>query len=202
MKGFRWFHRLPSYFVGFSIHQNPYISNLVLSAESEDPCHFLSNICYIIYRIWVPDAQTGCIDSSEWCGARIVAPVWPVEPCFNKRYHVLSWGLAKTRRREIGSLNTNIALKFDRRIGSSAADVPFKISEWSDNFEYKSHGLEILRDLKIRRLIGYWNRARNAWPMPCLQAVQLFHIFRNMFQKHDISSWDIMPESWFGNDLV
>ena len=34
-----------------------------------------------------------------------------------------------------------------------------QISERSDNFEYKSRGFETLRDLTIRRLIGYWNGA-------------------------------------------
>ena len=45
----RWFHSLPPYFLlDFSIDQIPYIPHLVLSAESEDPWHFLSHICYTI----------------------------------------------------------------------------------------------------------------------------------------------------------
>ena len=38
--------QLASRFFGFSIHQNPYIPNLVLSAKNEDPCRVLSHICY------------------------------------------------------------------------------------------------------------------------------------------------------------
>ena len=34
-----------------------------------------------------------------------------------------------------------------------------QISERSDNSKYKSRGFETLRDLTIRRLIGYWNGA-------------------------------------------
>ena len=34
------------------------------------------------------------------------------------------------------------------------------ISERSDNSKYKSRGFETLRDLTIRRLIGYWNGAQ------------------------------------------
>ena len=36
-----------------------------------------------------------------------------------------------------------------------------QISERSDNSKYKSHGFETLRDLTIRRLIGYWNGAQS-----------------------------------------
>ena len=35
-----------------------------------------------------------------------------------------------------------------------------QMSERSDNFKYKSRGFETLRDLTIRRLIGYWNGAQ------------------------------------------
>ena len=47
---------LPIFF-SFSIHQRPYVPNLMLSAESEDPCHFLSHICYTIIGVPVPQPR-------------------------------------------------------------------------------------------------------------------------------------------------
>ena len=45
------------------------------------------------------------------------------------------------------------------------------------------------------------NGQQGAYPMTCLLAVQQFQIFRNMFRKPDISSWDTMPESWSSDNL-
>ena len=48
------------------------------------------------------------------------------------RLDILSWDLVKTQSREIGSLNYCMALKFDRHIGSNAADAPVKFqSDWT-----------------------------------------------------------------------
>ena len=48
------------------------------------------------------------------------------EPRLNIRKDVLSLDLVKSRSHEIGTLNCRIALKFDRHIGSNAAEVPVK----------------------------------------------------------------------------
>ena len=53
-------------------------------------------------------------------------------------------------------------MKCDRHIGSIAVALlsrRLSISERSDNSKYKSRGFETLRDLIIRRIITYWNRA-------------------------------------------
>ena len=47
-------------------------------------------------------------------------------PRLNIRKDVFSWDLVKSRSHEIGTLNCRIALKFDRHIGSTAAEVPVK----------------------------------------------------------------------------
>ena len=51
----------------------------------------------------------------------------------------------------------NIALKFDRYISSSAAEVPVKFQSSQSIFKYNSHSFESSRDLKIRCLFMYWN---------------------------------------------
>ena len=49
----------------------------------------------------------------------------------NTRKSVLSKYLVKSQSHEIGSSNHRIALKFDRRLGSSAAETPVKFqSDW------------------------------------------------------------------------
>ena len=47
-------------------------------------------------------------------------------PLFTKRLDVLLPNLAKSRSREIGCYNYRIALKFDRHLGSAAAEMPVK----------------------------------------------------------------------------
>ena len=47
-------------------------------------------------------------------------------PRLNVRKYVFSKDLVKSRSHEIGTLNSYIALKFDRHIGSTAAEVPVK----------------------------------------------------------------------------
>ena len=47
-------------------------------------------------------------------------------PRLNIRKDVFSQDLVKSRSHEIGTLNCHIALKFDRHIGSNAAEVPVK----------------------------------------------------------------------------
>ena len=52
-------------------------------------------------------------------------------PLSNKRTGVLPQDPVKSRRREIGCYNDRIALKFDRHLGSTAAEVPVKFqSNW------------------------------------------------------------------------
>ena len=52
-----------------------------------------------------------------------------------------------------------IALKFDRHLGSSTAEVLVKFQSDTINFNYQSHGFETSQDLTIRRLMWYWNGA-------------------------------------------
>ena len=65
----------------------------------------------------------------------------------------------KSLSREISSLNYRIALKFDRHIGSSAAEVPVKFQSNGSNSKYRSRGFETSRDFMIRRLIECLNEA-------------------------------------------
>ena len=51
-------------------------------------------------------------------------------PRLNNREDVFPYDLVKSRSYETGTLNCRIALKFDRHIGSTAAEVPAKF--WSD----------------------------------------------------------------------
>ena len=48
-------------------------------------------------------------------------------PRLNIRKDVFSQDLVKSRSHEIGTINCRIALKFDRHIGSTAAEVPVKL---------------------------------------------------------------------------
>ena len=77
----------------------------------------------------------------------------------------------KSRNHEINSFNHRIALKFDRHIGSQQCRrCACQMSEHLDNSKYKSR-FETLRDLTIRRLIGYWNEAlvhESQWTGPLL----------------------------------
>ena len=75
--------------------------------------------------------------------------------------------------------------------GTSAA---CQISEWSDNFKYKSRGFETLRDLTIRRLIGYWNRAQGvsghrADYTLVFPTVLLYHWLNSSLHCHYIYQW-------------
>ena len=47
-------------------------------------------------------------------------------PFFTKRTDVLPQDLVKSRSREIECCNDRIALKFERHLGSAAAEVPIK----------------------------------------------------------------------------
>ena len=54
-------------------------------------------------------------------------------PLFTKRTDVLPQVLAKSRKSEIKCYNYRIALKFDRHLGSAAAEVPVKFqSDWKN----------------------------------------------------------------------
>ena len=52
------------------------------------------------------------------------------------------------------ALDFSIALKFDRHLGSSAAEMPvkFQISERYDHYNIQSRGFETSRDWAVRRL--------------------------------------------------
>ena len=55
-------------------------------------------------------------------------------PLFTKRQDVLPPNLAMSRSRVIGCCNNRIALKFDRHLGSGAAEVPVKFqSDWKSS---------------------------------------------------------------------
>ena len=49
-----------------------------------------------------------------------------------------------------------------------------QVSERSDNSKYKSRGFETLRDLTVRRLVGYWNGA--LWPARWLLTSLVYYI--------------------------
>ena len=52
-------------------------------------------------------------------------------PLFTRQTDVLPLDLVKFRGREIGCYNDRFALKFDRQLGSTAAEVPLKFqSDW------------------------------------------------------------------------
>ena len=52
-------------------------------------------------------------------------------PIFTRRTEVSPQDIVKSRSREIGCYNDHIALKFDRHLGSVAAEVPVKFqSDW------------------------------------------------------------------------
>ena len=57
---------------------------------------------------------------------------WAIpEPLSTKRMDVLPQDLVKSRSREIECYNERVALKFDRLLGSTAAEVPVKFqSDW------------------------------------------------------------------------
>ena len=70
--------------------------------------------------------------------------------CFN---FLLKY-LEKSLSHEICIKTFTIALKFDRHLGSS------QISKQCDGLNYQSRGFETSRDLAIKRLIGYLNKAQ------------------------------------------
>ena len=72
---------------------------------------------------------------------------------------VSSYGKRKSRSREIDSLNYRLALKTDGHISSTVA---CQISDRSYDSKNRSRGLDTLRDLTIRRLIGYSNGAQKS----------------------------------------
>ena len=65
----------------------------------------------------------------------------------------------KTRSHEIGCYNDCIRLKFDRHLGSTAAEVPVKFqSDWK-SLNLNLMASETSRDLAARRLTVYWIEA-------------------------------------------
>ena len=73
--------------------------------------------------------------------------------CISDGYLVLQGpqGLMKSRSRDIRVLPFPIALKFDRHLGSNAAEMRIKFQNY-ERFNIQSRWLEISRDLAIRRL--------------------------------------------------
>ena len=70
-------------------------------------------------------------------------------PLFTKWTDVLQPNLVKSRSREIGCYNDRIVLKFDRHLGSAAAEVPVKFPiDWNSLNPYlaASRLHEILRE--------------------------------------------------------
>ena len=82
----------------------------------------------------------------------------------------------KSWNREIGDLSYHIALKFDRHIGSSAAEVPVKCQS-CQTFLNKCHSFETSRDLAIRRIIRYWNRV----PVSSTVSTLIFILYQSFF---------------------
>ena len=76
------------------------------------------------------------ISISEGAGMRRIIFTWNntqhyPRPLFTKRYYVLPINLMKSRSCEIECYNDRFALKFDRHLGSVAAEVPVKFqSNW------------------------------------------------------------------------
>ena len=59
-----------------------------------------------------------------------------------------------------------------------------QISERSDDSKHKSRGFETSRDLSIRRLIGYWNRAQVTSPQITSAIVKMSSVQRQRIQYH------------------
>ena len=69
--------------------------------------------------------------NENWRYGLLCSMIHPTGPLFTKRTNVLPQDLAKSRSREIGCYHDRIFLKFDRHLGSTAAEVPVKIqSDW------------------------------------------------------------------------
>ena len=70
------------------------------------------------FRLW-------SLLSSAFHSLKLNGMLWSSSgPLFTKRLGVLPPNLVKSRSREIGCYNDRIALKFDRHLGSTAADLP------------------------------------------------------------------------------
>ena len=82
---------------------------------------YLFNIVYILY---------GCLPGNN--GMFSPMPVNNPGPLFTKRTDVLPPNIVKSRSREIDCYHDRIVLKFDRHLGSAAADMPVKFqSDWN-----------------------------------------------------------------------
>ena len=74
---------------------------------------------------------------------------WPFRPLFIKRVDVLSLDLVQCRSREIWFYINRIILKFDRHLGSAAADVPVKFQgDWTRL--NPNLGASILHEISVR----------------------------------------------------
>ena len=71
------------------------------------------------------------------------------EPLFTKRTDVLPQDIVKILSRKIQIQTFQIAVKFDRDLGSSAAEMPVKFQRDTVNI---ASNIENLRDLVVRRL--------------------------------------------------
>ena len=64
-----------------------------------------------------------------------------------------------SQSREIGCYNDHITLKFDRHLGSTAAQGACQISEWLEKSKPESCGFDTSQDLVVRRLTTLWSEA-------------------------------------------
>ena len=65
--------------------------------------------------------------------------------------------MSRPRSRKIHIQNCAMALKFDKHLGSHRA---CQMAKRCDNLKCRYRGFGISRDLTIRRIFGYWNRAQ------------------------------------------
>ena len=82
----------------------------------------------------------------------------------------ISWSLEAARL-----VVEMITLKFDRHIGSSAAEVAVKFQSDRTILHTKSHGFETSRDLTLRR-VNTWNNPLLPWN-PCMKRSLTFWQF-------------------------
>ena len=76
-------------------------------------------------------------------------------PLFTKMTDALPQDLVKTRNREIRVYTFLIALKFDRHLGSAAAEMPVNFLQRCDHYNIQSSGFETSWDLAVRR-VNWW----------------------------------------------
>ena len=123
---------------------------------------------------------------------------WEVPgPRLNIRKDVFSSDLVKSRSHEIGTLNCRIALKFDRHIGSTAAEVPVKFQNDRTNLNTNlaaSRLYEILR----KELFSDIETGPRSLVEQTVECCSIFHFkdtsheYRcKIFQNHWMGCWHL-----------